>query len=1236
MLTLTRIGATRDAWEYLSKNLQEEAIPEADSVLTKDSRLDYYLKDGTPAGRWLGEGSKVLSVAGKTVSNTHMENLFNGGAHPITGEVLGREHSQIVPFTQRVEKRIRELDESLTPDQWRKEADLIVEEERERREKQSVAGFEFVTSPPKSVSAWWALAAPELKTEIQAEYRAAVDELVKKMETDVFKTRIGAAGVAQTGIKGLTVAAFDHWDSRAGDPQLHTHLCVANRVQGADGIWRTIDSRYSLTPQVAELGTYFDTVLMDRLTTRFGVQWQPEQFQKFRKDYPAWLRQQAAAARQEYNSGKITEAEAKQRSADTVQARFDFTAEKLGSINAVKWQIADVPSPLLAEYSRRAKMLNQKADQLIEKYAEKHGRRPSTREIIQIRQQAALETRPKKIVQSLKDLTASWRRRAEPIVGDTFLFSERIAQNGKARSEQTALATFRADDFDSAYITAAADYALTELAETRSSFTETNAKTIIARVTASYRLRSATDREVLTRRVLEQVLEKAVRLTPETLERTITAKWRSETGESKFNPRSKAIYTTSAVWWSEDRLLKAGADQTGPKISEAEAIEFVKTPTVTENRVLSKDQQEAVANILSSGRKIDVLVGAAGAGKTTSLEKLLEAWEKVYGAGSVKGIAPTAKAAAVLQESLGVETENTSKWIYDTSRGVTVNKDGFSYELKPGTLLIIDEASLAGTIALDTLRQQAADAGAKILLVGDWAQLAAVDSGGGFGLLASARSDVAELTELHRFKSGWEKEASKLLRLGKTGALTAYEENGRIHSGLVENILEQAVEAWKEDETKLDAKGRAHKSLLIAATNEMAAQLNQIARKWRIEQHLVDTSVEAELETGTAGVGDRIVTRKNARHLKTRSGRWVKNNDEWVIKEIFDNGDILASDNGDETILPAGYARTSAQLAYATTAHRAQGRTVDTAHAIVDESSSRETLYVAMTRGKIANHAYIVQDIPDTGHTATAAVEKSWRDTLETVLDRKTANMSAHETLAEEVDRLNSVKQLAAEHQTIYSGALAEQYLPILEELNLTSDTKTDNPFLGPVLAAIRRIEAQNDDPLQILEQLKDSQELDTANNKLAVMHYRINGYLEKTGGKQALVAGLLEKANPVDAGETDQALLDRETQIQLRSELIVDKAVQSGEEWVKQIPAGPGETYNDWRKRAVTIACYRDLYSITSDAPLGDSQPQTTIGQKHYQIAAQALTMREQQNTYQPPTSSTGIQTLQTQTRSY
>lgn len=122
------------------------------------------------------------------------------------------------------------------------------------------------------------------------------------------------------------------------------------------------------------------------------------------------------------------------------------------------------------------------------------------------------------------------------------------------------------------------------------------------------------------------------------------------------------------------------------------------------------------------------------------------------------GLAPSAAAAQVLADDLGIACENTAKWLYEHEVGGS--------RFQRSQLVIIDEATLAGTFSLDRITAHAAEAGAKVLLVGDWAQLQSVEAGGAFAMLADARGDAPELVDIHRFTHEWEKGASLDLRYG--------------------------------------------------------------------------------------------------------------------------------------------------------------------------------------------------------------------------------------------------------------------------------------------------------------------------------------------------------------------------------------------------------------------------------------------------------------------------------------
>lgn len=1275
MMTVTLIGATRNAWGYLYDTVAQEH-----PVERIGGKASYYFSEGTPPGRWRGRGAADLGLTdGKVAEEAHLARLFGEGKHPLSEAQLGRAFTVPEALDSRVNKRVDELDPNLSAEQLEAERDRIVNEELARSEKQSVAGFEFVFSPPKSVSAWWALADPKLKDQIRAAHQAAIDATIEKLETDIVRTRTGVDGAAQAHVRGITAALFDHWDSREGDPQLHTHMLVSNRVQGKDGKWRTIDSRWSLLPAIATAGAYYDGVLMDELSNRFGVEWSTQDVQEHPEQYRAWL----------IEGNRV----------DTPAARHQYSLDQGVGAGSVKWQLAAVPTALTGEYSTRSQKVVAEKDRLVAEYVKKHGRQPGPATVIKMRQQAALSTRGRKRVQSLKRLTSSWRERARPHVGDSFLFADRVRTAGLKRLNDLPLWSFRHDDVDDDAVRDAAELVLHQLATARSTWGKRNAETGAARAIAGWRFRSPADRDQVVDRITEVILSQAIALTPKNPMRTPYA-FRTANGEDMFHPETRDLFTTREVWDAEERLLTAARRHDGARVDQDLIDQLISTPTGEEQRILSGDQAHAVEAIASSGRPVDVLVGPAGAGKTTSLEKLLEIWEAQHGPGSVRGLAPTARASEVLAESLGITTENTAKWLHETGRGTT-DRDGFDYQLKAGELMIVDEASIAGTIALDQLRAQAENVGAKLLLVGDWAQLAAVDAGGAFGLLATDRDDVPELVNLHRFKADWEGDASKLLRLGRTSGLDAYLEHDRISWGFDETVVSAAVDAWKADEATLSDSGDPLVSLLIAPTNDMVERLNDIARQWRIEQGHVDATREVTIASGVASPGDRIVTRQNARRLRTNFDRWVKNNDEWVVVDVDQKtGDIIAASGEEQVRLKAKYCRDHVRLAYATTAHRSQGRTVDTAHAIVDASSTREVFYVSMTRGKLSNHAYVIVDQNATvGDNAATGMSATWRDVLERVIITRGGDVAAHSTLADEAERVGSIRQLAAEHQTLIAHELERIYAPMLEDLELL-DPGHDSPYLGPLLANVRRVGTAGYDPAGVLQLLLQEQSLAGARDKLAVLHHRLAGFIEdvhelnsfedylpmldayriapdsmSTRGSSlhlyrtldtlhergvdvdeelrnllltvdrekitdlpifvstrlrklhditledvavneqrqqapgvALIAGIIEPSTRFDNPDFDAAIADREHAIQLRAELLVDRALEEDAAWLQGLGDPDPSDPEEWRRRAVTVACFRDLYSVDGDEPLGREHAHAKNRERDRQLAHQAL----------------------------
>ena len=135
-----------------------------------------------------------------------------------------------------------------------------------------VAGFDFTFTAEKSVSVLWALADPSTREVIYACHRQAIADVVTLIERDVAKTRIGTNGVAQVDVRASS-RSVRPLGLRANDPNLHTHVVIANRVQGPDGRWRTLDSRAALKAVVA-MSERYDALLADHITAQLGLEWE--------------------------------------------------------------------------------------------------------------------------------------------------------------------------------------------------------------------------------------------------------------------------------------------------------------------------------------------------------------------------------------------------------------------------------------------------------------------------------------------------------------------------------------------------------------------------------------------------------------------------------------------------------------------------------------------------------------------------------------------------------------------------------------------------------------------------------------------------------------------------------------------------------------------------------------------------------------------------------------------------
>ncbi|SBN59710.1 TrwC relaxase [Propionibacterium freudenreichii] len=1097
--------------------------PDAVSALTR-----YYTESGTPPGRWLGTGLAGLAhplASGDQVTETQLRYLMGSGQDPTSGQQLGRPYRVFAPAAARIARRLDALPELSSQERSVQEA-LIRTEEQAKPSGAAVAGFDLTFSAPKSVSTLWAVADGGTQALIARAHHDAIDDVLALLERDVAATRVGAAGprgaVAQVEVRGLLAAAYDHWDSRSGDPQLHTHVVVANRVQAVqDGKWRTLDSR-ALHAAISGLSEHYNAVLSDRLTGVLGVGW---------------------------------------------------GARSRGRDRMIGWEIAGVPQALMDDFSSRTRVLEAVKERLVADYVAAHGRRPSSRVLWRMRQQATLATRPEKQHHSLRDLTEQWRARAaRRLARDAPEWAaELLAQPGSDP-------LLRADDIRLEDIQHAADVVVDAVGDRRSTWRRWNLHAEAARQSMEWRFATAGDRDAIVGMIADVAERGSLRLTPPELASS-PAPFRRGDGSSVFRPKASAIYSSERVLAAEDRLLGASTARTAPTVP----LSSVEDAARAGRRPLSADQEQAIAKVAVSARLLDVLVGPAGAGKTTTMNALRRAWEPRYGPGSVLGLAPSAAAAAVLADDLKIPTENTAKWLYEHRLG--------TWNLKARQLVIIDEASLAGTLTLDAITAHAGTVGAKVLLVGDWAQLAAVDAGGAFGMLVRDRGDAPELTDVRRFANEWEKAATLGLRLGDTGVIDTYLAHRRITAGAHDEVLETAYQAWRADQ----AAGKA--TVLIAETLDTVAALNERARSDRIADGTVDPDGIRLHDGNDAARGDVIITRRNNRRLAL--GRaWVKNGDRWIVTAANPDGSMRVRPAGSRwhtvITLPAAYVAADVELGYAVTAHRAQGSTVDTAHALVaSPEMTREALYVSMTRGRESNRVYIATDQHHLEeHQHRDDLQSTARSILYGILQHVGAELSAHETITAEQDAWGSVGQLAGEYETIAADAQQQRWLTLLEAAGLdaaTIDELVTTDAYGVLTAELRRLEADGHDVDRLLPAIIHAGNLEDADDLGSLLRYRLQrvtvAYQPSPRRAAGRIADLIPRATGPMSEPHRTALVEREQLIQQRVTALAAAALARSEPWTHDLPEQlPADAMVHLR----VVVAYRDRWGITGTVPLG------------------------------------------------
>ena len=207
--------------------------------------VGYYTGNhGELAGRWAAAGAMGVTEGGVVTAEQLAASL--SAVDPSSGEQLGRRYQPGGSFVDRAGVR---------------------------RRRRKFSAFDMVYSPPKSVSAAWALADAANRKQIETAWDISTGAVVSFIQAEAVASRAGRNGVVRVEVpEGATIARFDHWTSRAGDPHVHAHLIVHNRVLCEDGKWRTLDGRllYRNAAAAAMVGA---AVLRAELSQRLGWGW---------------------------------------------------------------------------------------------------------------------------------------------------------------------------------------------------------------------------------------------------------------------------------------------------------------------------------------------------------------------------------------------------------------------------------------------------------------------------------------------------------------------------------------------------------------------------------------------------------------------------------------------------------------------------------------------------------------------------------------------------------------------------------------------------------------------------------------------------------------------------------------------------------------------------------------------------------------------------------------------------
>ncbi|WP_224393206.1 MobF family relaxase [Pseudonocardia sp. ICBG1293] len=674
-------------------------------------RENYYtgaVAEGEPPGRWWGAGAEKLGLHG-LVEAQDMRAVYERFLDPRDTAFHDPSRWDTVPTLGHTGRRYLSEDEIYAA-ALEREPDASAERRAQLRTdagksaRHNVAFYDATFSVQKSVTllhtAFEAreVAARQAGDEAAAaawgEFRTAVEDAIwagnnaalELLQDKAGYTRVGHHGGAAgryADAHAFTVASFFQHDSRDRDPQLHVHNTILNRVEGPDGVWRTVDGRslHRWRPAAAAVA---ERTTEERITASLGL---------------------------------------------VMATRPDGKAR----------EVVGVSEQAMSLISTRRHKVTAKTAELVEAFETRYGHAPNGYQLERLAQQATLATRARKSHQgeTREDLLDRVAARMDVEIA-----------GGLAGIADAALAARPGEVAPMQW--SPGEVVSVALAEVQ------NSRTVWTRPDLIRALNSAlpdhlgiSDGAQITK-LLDILADEAMTAdlasvqTKRPAADVLPDEYKLANGESAFEAPGATLYATTGHVHTERILAGAAGRHDGERLPDAVIDRFL-VGLAAEGTRLGAAQEAAVRGVLGSGARVETLVGPPGTGKSFTVGMMARAWADpdLTGGGPerrVFGLATAQAATSVLAEQ-GLTARNIAAWLATQDRltaGRPRDDTDLGFRLHAGDIVVVDESAMTDTPALAAIHQHVDAAGAKLLLVGDPRQLAAIGAGGGMDLISRA------------------------------------------------------------------------------------------------------------------------------------------------------------------------------------------------------------------------------------------------------------------------------------------------------------------------------------------------------------------------------------------------------------------------------------------------------------------------------------------------------------------